>query len=231
MSNGSESTAVRGGAWPRMVPDGESRPVVRLSGPRRRRGRMALGVLLVAGSAVVGGLWTASAAGRQPVLALARPVAAGQPLGPADLRVVLLAGGGEVGAVPAADQAAVVGRPAVVPLPAGLLLTRGVLGRPAWPPPGQAVVAVAVKPGQAPAELTAGARVGLVTLPGQADAAADQATAGAAGRVAVGVVVAVAEPGDAAADRVLSVLVADPVADRVAAAAAGGQLAVIGLAG
>jgi hypothetical protein len=194
-----------------------------------------LGVVVVAGCAVAGGLWTASVAGREPVLALARAVDAGQPLAEADLRVVLLAGGGDVGAVPAAARASVVGRPAAVPLPAGGLLTRAALGASMWPPVGQARVAVAVKPGQAPVDLGPGDRVGLVAVMDPAAAAAAPSVPGtspgavAAERVATGVVVGVSEAVDVGGERVLSVLVPASAADRVAAAAADGGLALVGL--
>src|SRR6266511_3949638 len=55
----------------------------------------------------------------------------------------------------------VVGRTAVVPLLPGTLLTRSLIGDAAFPPAGKVVASLAVKPGQYPQGLAAGARVAV----------------------------------------------------------------------
>ncbi len=67
--------------------------------------------------------------------------------------------------VPEAAEPSVLGQPMAVSLPAGALLTRAEVGAAALPAPGQALLAVLVKPGQAPPDLAAGARVLLVLTP------------------------------------------------------------------
>lgn len=55
-----------------------------------------------------------------------------------------------------------IGQPVAYALPGGVLLTRAELGSGAQPPVGQAIAAVAVKPGQYPPGLAPGVRVLLV---------------------------------------------------------------------
>ena len=61
------------------------------------------------------------------------------------------------------------GRAVALPLAAGTLLTETDLGPGADPPSGQAVVGLALKPGQYPPEVTAGDRVLVVTNPSSTD--------------------------------------------------------------
>ena len=70
------------------------------------------------------------AGGREPVLALARPVAAGQVITASDLRVVDVSAADPVSVVPAWRQAQVAGRTAAASLPAGSLLAAGDVGAP-----------------------------------------------------------------------------------------------------
>lgn len=153
---------------------GEPRPVSWLdssgspsaTAPRRRRGRrmphLAAGVLLVV--LCVGGAvwWTTDAQERIPVLAVARPVSLGHVLTQADLRGVDVSVVPGVAVIPAGEAGGVLGRPMATSLGAGALLTPDAVGTAAIPTAGRAVVAVAVKPGQFPPELAAGAPVTVV---------------------------------------------------------------------
>jgi len=123
------------------------------------------GVLLVAVSALAFTLISARLGGRQPVLVLARAVPAGQVLASGDLRTVEVAAGADAGLVPVTARRQVTGRPAALPLAAGTLLTAADLGPAAFPPPGRAVAAVPVKPGQFPPALAAGDRVAVLPVP------------------------------------------------------------------
>ena len=96
-----------------------SRPAA--PGPRRaggRRVRPVAGVLLlVAVCALVLAGARVRAGSREPVLALARPVAAGQVITASDLRVVDVSVAGPVSVVPAWQRDRVAGRSATASLP------------------------------------------------------------------------------------------------------------------
>ncbi len=169
---------------------GEARPVAWLDSsgsPSRsaaRRGRRRLphlvaGVLLVV--LCVGGAvwWTTSTQDRVPVLALALAVPLGHVLTPADLRSIEVSAAPGVALIPADRAASVLGRPMAISLGAGTLLTQDVVGAAVLPAVGRAVVAVVVKPGQAPPELAAGAPVAVVVT--AAIAAGSSATGQALG--------------------------------------------------
>jgi hypothetical protein len=95
------------------------------------------------------------------VLAVARPVAAGQAITAADLTTVSAAEDPNVRLVTAAKEDEVVGRSAAVPLLPGTLLTPALVGESAFPPAGKVSASVALKPGQFPAGLSRGARVAV----------------------------------------------------------------------
>jgi hypothetical protein len=124
-----------------------------------------LGVLLIVVCAA-GGVFTATQlAHRDSVLALARPVAVGQIVSAQDLKQVSIAADSDMDVVPASMASTVVGQPVAYSLPAGSLVTRSVLGSPNVPPPGQAIAAVGVKPGQFPPDLSPGSTVAVLTTP------------------------------------------------------------------
>jgi len=116
---------------------------------------------VVAGALLFLALYT-SVDRRQAVLAVARPVAAGQVISAADLRVVRVSSSPGVQRVPAAQRSGVVGKTAAVGLVPGGLLSPSQLGATSTLQPGMAVVGMALKPGQAPTSLRAGARVQVV---------------------------------------------------------------------
>lgn len=99
---------------------------------------------------------------RQSVLAMVRPVAAGEVITAADLREVRVSSSDGVATMAASQQANVVGKTAAVGLVPGALLAPAQLGTASTLAAGQAVVGVAIKPGQAPASLRAGSRVEVV---------------------------------------------------------------------
>jgi hypothetical protein len=129
-----------------------------------------------------------------------------------------------------ADRAgAVVGRQLSTSLPAGALLSEGLLGPSMLPADGQAIVALTLKPGQLPVEVAAGAQVLVVLVPAQAGVAPGTGTGpGGPGSGGVGwaaVVTAVAPSSDSAVT-VVSVQLPMESARRVAAVPAG-QLSVV----
>lgn len=134
-------------------------------GPRRRVPYLVLGVLLVV-ICVAGSVITVLQVGkREPVLSLAHPVQVGQVLAPSDLREVTVSADAGADLVLASQSGSVLGRPMAYALPAGTFLSRSVLGRPQVPAAGQAIVAVAAKPGQMPPQLSRGTAVSVIVSP------------------------------------------------------------------
>lgn len=189
---------------------------------------MTLGVLLVIGGALAFYVGSLRASDRVPVLVLARDVGAGQPLARADVRVAQVAAGGDVATVPAGELPSVLGRTLAVPRSAGALLSPDDVGRSRFPPQGQAVAAVALKPGEFPPGLAAGARVSALVTPGRLPTAAVSG-GGSGGSSAkaprstwlAGVVVAVTPDAAAGGGTVVSLLMDENAASAVSAAAEG----------
>jgi len=146
---------------------------------------MLLAVVLIAAGAVT----VAVAAGhgdRGRVVVAARDVDAGQVISAADLRSARVDAEASLSLVAWDQRGMVVGRTAAVPVTAGEPLTGRLLGASRWPGVGYAVVAVTVKPGQAPPRLPVGQTVQvLFTASPNLDASArDSSTAAPAGVVA-----------------------------------------------
>jgi hypothetical protein len=194
---------------------------------RRRPGPILMGALLVLVGAVSFAITSLRIDPRTPVLALAAPVPAGHLLTDADLAVARIVPDPTVSVVAASARASVLGRTATVPLAAHTLLSMDELGPPAWPPAGQAVVAVPVKAGHAPAGLAPGAHVTVVTL--NAGTAPTSQSSGGSGAPSSGVqvgatVVAVKTP-DANGTSVVSLLLVS--SDAVTVAGASGDIALV----
>ncbi len=201
--------------------------------PRRSLPWVTLGVLLIAGFALASVLAWQHLGQRRAVLVVVHSVAAGHAIQAGDLQVVHLASDGSLQLVAAADEASVLGRPAAVPLLAGTLLTTAALGPPATLASSEAVVAVALKPGQFPTALAPGTRV-LVADTGSTDsatAAAAQAAGVPAGSVLVdsAVVVDLKGPGDTGEVAVVSLRLPARDATLVAAASAAERVALVQL--
>jgi hypothetical protein len=133
--------------------------------PRRRVPHLLLGVLLITVCALVFAVLALRAGGRATVLAVARPVGAGQAITAADLRVVRVAADPGVAVMPAAAAGQVIGRTTAVPLTPGVLLSPDQLGPASFPDAGQAVIGLLVSDGQYPPGLAPGARVAVVLTP------------------------------------------------------------------
>lgn len=208
-------------------PAGASRLRDRLPQARRqhRLGMAALGVLLTALFAVASAGLVLRGDHTVAVLALARDVPAGTALTLSDLRVAHLSGSG-VSAVSAAAEPQILGQSLLASLPMGTLLTSPLLSRGSVPAVGTQLVAVAVKPGLVPREVTAGRMVSLVSIntTGTASGTGDR---GSAAQVLVGRAPVLSLRTDPTNGLVLlSVQVSDAQAPAVAQAAAAGQLAV-----
>lgn len=143
----------------------DARSRARTVAGRRRRSvpMLVAGVLVVGGCGLASVQLTARAGERVPVLAAARDLTVGQTIGTGDVRVVRVAADPEVRLVAAADRGQIVGHRAAVPVAAGDLLPASLTGMAREPAPGQSIVGLLVKNGQAPPGLERGARVRIVT--------------------------------------------------------------------
>ncbi len=239
---------------PAESPPGKGVPSLRLAGrPRRRRGLLTGSVaVLVTCTALFAFAYTQ--AGRHvAVLVVARAVPPGAVVTREDLTTASISATGRLSAVPARDAAAVVGRHAAVGLVPGELLDYAALATSGGIPAGEAVVGVAARPSQLPAEgVSPGEAVDVVLtgIPGS-PALIGGAGAPASGPDGAGVpaaaqptalsstvlvphalVLGVALPapsssGSSSATTVVSVLVPHAVAAVVATASAAGQVALV----
>src|SRR5436190_52996 len=179
----------------RLVPPGRQRSVP----------LAVIGVLLCFFGAMVFGALHLRLDHRVAVLAVARPVGAGDVIHEADLRVARVSASG-LATVAADDRGSVVGHIAAVSLAPGSLLVRSDLGSSSSLQSGQAVVGVALKAGQLPGVLRPGDRVLIVdTGPSTTDAAGTAATS--AGAHVQATVAAVSEAPDSPGLTVVSLAV------------------------
>jgi hypothetical protein len=181
---------------------------------------LLVGVLLVVGCTAAVLATVLTLGGHGAALVLTRPVVAGQRLAPGDVRSVSLS------ADPGLDllegSVGVVGRPVAYSLPAGTVLTRGVLGPVKVPPPGLGVVAVAAAPGQFPPDLAAGTPVAVIQV---SDPTTSATPAAGAGGSWAGVVLQVTRT---ASEQTTVITVQLPAgAARQVAAIPAGQLSVV----
>lgn len=191
--------------------------------PKRRWSRLVGGLLLVLVCAGIFAVVQLAGDARVQVLAVARPVAAGQVVGADDLRVVAVVPDASVRLVRASRLTEIVGQTAAVPLAPGTLLAESQLGPASWPSAGQAVVAVALKPGRVPVGLAAGSHVRIVTV--AKEAPTENAGLPSAAVSVPAVVVGVSEAVDGAGTSVVSLLLAQDDATKVAGV--GSELALV----
>jgi len=131
----------------------------------RNRGRLALGVFLVAVFSLLTATFFSGTGDRRAVLALRNAVAVGTPIQASDLTVVRVSADPGVRVVPASERSKIVGRLAAVALAPGTLLSPTQLGGSPGLAAGRAVVGLALKPGQYPPDLRPGDSVLVVITP------------------------------------------------------------------
>ncbi len=202
------SGAVRGGRGP-----------WRTGRRRRRVPYLALGGLLVVVCVLGFAAATVRLGQRVSVLAVAQPVSAGQRIEAADLMQVSAADDPSLGLIPVSQASAVVGRTAVVPLLPGTLLTRSLVGDAAFPPAGRVVASLAVKPGQYPQGLAAGAHVAVFLSAGTANSGGQASTGAGGTQTRLSAVVLGVDPrGDGQGSTVVTLLLDASDAGRLAGA-------------
>jgi len=146
-----------------------ARPMPASVRPKRRVWLLILSLLSMVVCAGAFALVYLRSDARVQVLGVARPLAAGQAITAADLRVVRIMPDAALELVSAHGASQVIGRTAVLPLAKGSLLTKNQLGPAAWPPKEQAVVAVPVKAGRLAAGVTPGVRVLVIPVAKEGD--------------------------------------------------------------
>jgi hypothetical protein len=211
----------------RPVPSGngpQSTSQLRLEPPRRRVQvpQLRIAVFLVAIGALVAVVLFSRAAAREPVIALAQSVERGQVVAADDLMVVYVASDDPIATVGSDQNSMVVGLTAVADLEAGTILTPAQFVSGNVLASGEAVVGVALAPGEYPTlRLAPGDPVDVVVT----DPAAE------AGRVIVlAVVFDIAELGTQG-DRFVSLQIPADKAAEVAAAASADRVRLVLVAG
>ncbi len=231
MATTAAATRTNGKAAP-----GGARPAgARGPGRHRQVPLVVVGVLLVAGGALVFADASVHLGSREEVLVVAQPVSAGQVLTGADLRTARVSTGSGLQVVVAGEEAGVVGRRVAVPLVAGALLTEGEVG--SAPPVGSGSdeVAVGLKAGAYPPDLAPGDRVEVVPVvsatgtagPGTSGTGAGSAVSGSP--VHATVLAVDTAPAASSGPTVVSLEVASRDAEVVASWAAAGEASLVEL--
>ncbi len=142
--------------------------------PAARRSRvpeLALGLLLVVGGALGGLVWQLSATRTTPVLAVARPVQAGEVIELTDLNLVEVRIDGDANVLVEAQARDLVGRVARTDLVPGTLLTLQHVAETSVFEAGDGQVGLLLAPGGYPSlQLSPGATVDVVLMPGPGEA-------------------------------------------------------------
>jgi Flp pilus assembly protein CpaB len=200
--------------------------------PRPRRIRIPLailGLLLVVACALGFGTILTQVGEQHQVLVIAHPVDVGDVLTASDLGLATVSTGTSgIAFITAGNESTVIGRPAAVAMPTGAPLIAADLG--SLPPPaGQAVVAVLIKPGDAPPSLAPGAAVWVViTTPETQSTGLSPSPTSATSAPLAATVTAVDTPSDSAITQGVIVSLSLPSSDvqTVTTAAAAGNVSL-----
>lgn len=150
--------------WSDVTGDARRRVAGSKWGQPRLLFELVLGVTLVAGGAIGVAVWQRSVTQPQTVVVAARDLARGDTLQAADLRLATVNGARGVQVMSADEAGGLVGGMLTVDLAAATPLTPTVVEWRTSPSPGQALVGVALRPGEAPPDLTVGDTVSVVTV-------------------------------------------------------------------
>jgi hypothetical protein len=244
-SNGSSRTASSRNGRDEPRGRGANASSERLPKPNKvRRPVMALmsTVLIFASIAIFADLYT-NAGHRVPIVAVVQPVHQGQQISSSDLGEVEASISGSVHPIPYSDVGSVVGREAAVALVPGSILTTGDVSNATRIPAGDAIVGVALKPGQLPSTgVVPGQQVMVVQTgpPGSPVPAFPSSSSSSSSTSSqpssVGVLVPraevydVASPGSTSGDastQLVSIQLSENLAPAVSVAAAAGEVSII----
>lgn len=202
-----------------------SSPPAQRPAARRNTARVAVGVVVMALSALGAATVFSSAADRTVVIGIARDVPPGAEITAADLREVSISTGSGVSVVPAERASDVVGRTASVPLTAGSLLHPDQLTDGPVLAEGTVLVGAALKSGQFPVGLGIGDAVEIVeTTPPDASGSGDAVSRG------TGTVTDLSESIDGQSSRTVSIAVPAEQAAVISAAGAAGRISLVVIA-
>jgi hypothetical protein len=183
---------------------------------------LVLAVLLMAGGALTGAVLVSNAGSRTPVIAVAGDLQRGDRLSRADVRAVSVGLDDQVPVITADRIDQVVGRTLAASLPAGSLLSEGLLSRADALPDDADVVGMLLEPGAYPvADLTVGDRMRVIAVGTETD------HDGPMGWLTDAEVYAVDEPTTGSGARFVSLLVPADVVGEVTEAAAAGQVRLV----
>ncbi|QVT79184.1 hypothetical protein ENKNEFLB_01565 [Nocardioides aquaticus] len=189
----------------------------------RRYGQWAGAVLFVVMAVLLAGWFWQQKSDQRPVLAIAEPVPAGSVITANDLEIIEVSG--VKGAIPSADSDTVIGSTAAVGLVDGQILTRDMVTADPLPGPGERVVGLQLEATRAPAGLAPGDVVVVIAVPPEGDPSTpgnlDNPTV-----LAPSATVASAAAIEGAGTR-LTLVVPEPVAERVTAYVAAGRVALV----
>lgn len=162
---------------------------------------------------------------RRPVLAVARPIEAGEVITEADLRVAQVAADPALSPIPLSAKSTVLGRTAAVDLRPGMLLVESSLGESTAVSDGEALVGVQVPASAAPVgAIRVGDRVQVFDVPKSGDARAPEPAA----VIAEGRVLRVASAGSGgAATSQLALIVPADKGPAVTSASLGQRIALV----
>ena len=198
------------------------RSTIALPTRRVRLPELAIGILVLVAFALGALLWHLGTTTKAPALVLATDVSRGGAIQATDLRTAFITTDDQLARV--TDPASVVGKVALIDLPAGTLMTSAVVAEASVIEPGDGVVGLALDPGQYPAlGLAPGDRVNVVR---SSDAPVDPDGADPDQALARGATVFEVE--DLASDRKLvSIRSSEADAEAVASAAGSGGLRLV----
>lgn len=213
-----------GGAAPPPSSNGHgstSRVTVAPPKGRVRLPELAVGIFVMVAFALGAVLWHLNSVDKAPALALAANIERGETVTAADVRVAYVASDDVLASLGEGQMSQVVGRVALVDLPAGTLMTRGLVADAVGIEAGDGVAGLSLEPGQYPAlGLAPGDIVNVVR---SAEDATGEDTDSVIARKAT--VLAVE---DLASDRKLvSIAAVEADAEAVASAAGGGALRLV----
>ncbi|MEV0449792.1 SAF domain-containing protein [Streptomyces sp. NPDC050600] len=195
---------------------------------RRRPGMYALAVALIAAGGSGGFLAFQATGERTPVLAVARPVQAGDVIKDSDLIEAQVQLDPALKPVLAAERDKVVGKRAAVALTPGSLLTEGQATSRTLVKPGERLVGIGLKASQMPAtRLSPGDKVLVVATPPEGQSAAGKEGQAAEPVQIAARIVKVGEKQATTGDTVVDVAVPSQFGPALAAQAATGDVALV----
>jgi hypothetical protein len=201
------------------APDANGLPLA--PAPRRRRkwSLALVGTLVTVGCALAFAVLWMNAGDRQPIVVMAHAVPAGKVIEPDDLKVIRVSTDPGLRTIPGARVDDVAGLHAATDLVAGTIVTEDNLERGDGLRSGEALVGVALKPGQYPSGLGPGDHVEIIRTSPPAASSSDGEVSSLGSVIDDGRVLDVGDRDLTNGSVVVSLVVSDDVAAEVAGAA------------